>query len=496
MPAITRKQVLMNMTFGQRIAEEEERELAKYFVETEQWRQISSGRVDIVYGPKGSGKSALYALLQDKKGDLFNQKILMVSGENPRGATVFKDLVDDPPTSENEFVNLWKLYFLTLVGGLVREYAAGSSEATLLITKLEEAKLLPTSGGLKGLLKAVAKYVRPAEIKGEATLFDETSFKPSVSGSILFREPETEERKLGKVSVDELFATADEALLKVDAKVWILLDRLDVAFAESAQFEANALRALFKVYLDLLSRQQIQLKIFLRSDIWKRIMKERGFREASHITKHTTIKWDKASLINLMIRRAIQSPQVLEYVGMTAEQALSNAKQEDFLNKLFPDQVDAGANRSKTIDWILNRITDGSGLPAPRELIHFLNTTREEEMRSIELGGSEGDENTLFGRQAIKNALPEVSKVRLEQTLYAEYPDLRPYISGLEREKSTQFVESLSKIWHTDESEASKLAEQLTDVGFFEKTGDKDSPVYRVPFIYRPALDLVQGAAD
>jgi hypothetical protein len=496
MAAVTRKEVLMNMSFGERIAEEEERELAKYFVETEQWRQISNGRVDIVYGPKGSGKSALYALLQDKKGDLFNQNILMISGENPRGTTVFRDLVDDPPTSENEFVNLWKLYLLTLVGGLVREYAAGSAEATLLTTKLEDAQLLPTSGGLKGLLKAVIKYVRPSEVRGEATLFDETSFKPSISGSVVFHQPGLEEQKQGKISVDELFVVANDALLKVNVKVWILLDRLDVAFAESAKFEAHALRALFKVYLDLLSYQQIQLKIFLRSDIWKRIMKDRGFREASHITKHTTIKWDKASLMNLMIRRAIQSSFVLEYVGMTAEEALSNVRQEEFLNKLFPDQVDSGSNRSKTIDWILNRITDGSGLPAPRELIHFLNTTREEEMRSIELGGSEGDESTLFGRQAIKNALPEVSKVRLEQTLYAEYPDLRPYISALEREKSTQFVQSLSKIWHIDESQASDLAEQLTEVGFFEKTGDKDAPVYRVPFLYRPSLDLVQGAAD
>ena len=483
------------MSFGQRIAEEEEQELAKYFVETEQWRQISRGRVDIVYGPKGSGKSALYALLQDKKAEFFNQKILMVSGENPRGATVFKDLVDDPPTSENQFVNLWKLYLLTLVGGLVKEYTAGSSEATTLVDKLKEAGLLPTTAGLKGLLKAALRYLRTAEIKGEAKL-DEASGMPSISGGILFHEPEAEERNMGAVSVDELFGLADEALAKADATVWILLDRLDVAFAESPEFEANALRALFKVYLDLLSRRQVQLKIFLRSDIWKRIMKDHGFREASHITKHTTIKWDKASLMNLIIRRAIQSPEVLEYVGMSAEEALSSERQEEFLNKLFPDQVDAGANRSKTIDWILNRITDGSGLPAPRELIHFLNTTREEEMRNIELGASESTEATLFGRQAIKGALPEVSRVRLEQTLLAEYPDLEPYIRKLEREKSTQYVSSLSSIWHVTPERASIVAEQLTEVGFFEKTGEKDDPVYRVPFLYRPALNLVQGSAD
>jgi hypothetical protein len=181
---------------------------------------------------------------------------------------------------------------------------------------------------------------------------------------------------------------------------------------------------------------------------------------------------------------------------MTEAEALSSSRQEEFINRLFPDQVDSGANRSKTIDWILNRITDGSGQPAPRELIHFLNTMREEEMRGIELGAAEGDESTLFGRQAIKNALPEVSRVRLEQTLYAEYPDLRPYISLLESEKSTQIIDSLAKIWHVEATKASVIAEQLTEIGFFEKTGEKDSPNYRVPFLYRPALGLIQGTAD
>jgi len=295
---------------------------------------------------------------------------------------------------------------------------------------------------------------------------------------------------------DELFNAANDALGSVDAKIWILLDRLDVAFAESADFEANALRALFKVYLDLLTYEQIRLKIFLRSDIWSRIVTERGFREASHITKHTTIKWDKASLMNLIVRRAIQSQEVLQYADMSAEEALSSSMQNKFLNKLFPDQVDADTNRSKTIDWILSRITDGSGNPAPRELIHFLNTMRSEAMRSIELGEAQDDEATLFGRQSIKDALPEVSKVRLEQTLYAEYPELRMYIEGLEREKSTQLVQSLARIWKVDEQEAGMIAERLVEVGFFEKMGEKDSPNYRVPFLYRPALDLVQGAAE
>ena len=39
--------VLKNLTFGGRIAEEEREQLAKYFVETDQWRQVRNGSVDV-----------------------------------------------------------------------------------------------------------------------------------------------------------------------------------------------------------------------------------------------------------------------------------------------------------------------------------------------------------------------------------------------------------------------------------------------------------------
>ena len=41
-----------------------------------------------------------------------------------------------------------------------------------------------------------------------------------------------------------------------------------------------------------------------------------------------------------------------------------------------------------------------------------------------------------------------------------------------------------------------EIAEQLTEVGFFERKGTKDNPSYWVPFLYRDALNLVQGSAE
>lgn len=101
----------------------------------------------------------------------------------------------------------------------------------------------------------------------------------------------------------------------------------------------------------------------------------------------------------------------------------------------------------------------------------------------------------LFTRQAFSEALVPVSKTRLEQTIYAEYPELKSLIAALKAEKAEQTLENLLKIWKITPEEAMKNAERLVDVGVFEARGTKGEPRYWVPFLYRPALYLVQGAA-
>lgn len=41
--AVERKELLFQLSFGSQVAEDERRELARYFVETDQWRRIFGG---------------------------------------------------------------------------------------------------------------------------------------------------------------------------------------------------------------------------------------------------------------------------------------------------------------------------------------------------------------------------------------------------------------------------------------------------------------------
>jgi hypothetical protein len=353
-------EVLQHLNFGNQIAEEEKDTLKDYFVQTSSWQKILRGEIDIVYGPKGSGKSAIYVLIQDYADTLFDKNVLLVSAENIRGDPAFKSLVTDPPTSEREFTNLWKLYFITLIAQALAEYGIKGSGVERLRAVLEDNSLLPAkSTPLGSILRAVQTYVRkytnPVSIEGEMEVNPHTG-APKFSGKLVFEEPTLENEKKNFISISHLFSLADQALDGAKHKVWVLLDRLDVAFDESSELEKNALRALFRAYRDLRQFDNIIIKVFLRTDIWQRIA-DSGFREATHISRDITLKWDKNSLENLVVKRLLNNPGIVKLYNVDKDSVLEDYGAQDlFFNRVVPDQIERGERQSSTMDWLIKRM--------------------------------------------------------------------------------------------------------------------------------------------
>jgi hypothetical protein len=316
------------------------------------------------------------------------------------------------------------------------------------------------------------------------------------TGKITPGEPRSDETTAGYISVDNLADMAEDALSEADFQIWILLDRLDVAFAETNELETNALRALFRVYRDFSGHDHIKLKIFLRTDIWTRIF-ESGFREASHITKDITLTWSTSALLNLIIKRVLKNSSLIEAQGIDKDAVLrSFPAQSELFYKLFPLQVDQGAKKPSTLDWIVSRCADGTDKTAPREVIHLLNSIREQEIARLERGESPPPGSQLFDRSVFKMALPAVSEAKLVSNLYAEYPELKPAMAKLKREKTEQTLETLAKLFGETVTEASASAEKMVSIGLFQKRGSRDNPTFWVPFLYRDALEMIQGLAD
>ena len=158
--------------------------------------------------------------------------------------------------------------------------------------------------------------------------------------------------------------------------------------------------------------------------------------------------------------------------------------------------MEQGPQKAPTFKWMVTRCADGTRKTAPRELIHLLNSILAEEIRRIEKGGIPDKDGKLFDRSVFKAALPTVSKTRLIQYLYAEYPNQKPFIEALDGEKTEHTPESLAKIWNLSNEGAIEKAIELVELGLFEKRGSRDAPTFWVPFLYRDALNLVQGKAD
>jgi len=497
---MTKQEVLKESTFGKRVAEEEIDALGEYFVKTSLYDRILAGHVDVIYGAKGSGKSAIYFSLLKADNELFESGVLIKSGENPRGTPAFKDLVSDPPASEEEFRGLWKLYCLSLIGIVLRDFDVRSEEAAQLNAHLESADHIPRDASLPALIRRCLDYVRSLRglesVEGGLKLDPNTGLPAGVTGKITLREPAARESKAGMQSLDALLRVGNTALRNANYKVWILLDRLDVAFADSAELETNALRALFKTYLDFASLDNVRLKIFLRTDIWKRIT-DNGFRESSHITRHATITWTDPFLLDLIIRRAVSNKPIREFYSVTEAGVLSNFQARvDFFYRVFPDKVDPGQKKPRSFDWMLSRTRDAQGPAAPRELIHLVNAIQEVQLAKYDVGSPEPPHSYLFDRSAFKDAMRDVSRVRVEQTIYAEYPEVKPWIQDIEGEKTEQSIDSLADLWEVQKQETTLRAQRLVDIGFFEMLGKRESPRFKVPFLYRTYLAMLQGKAD
>lgn len=496
---MTTKNLIQKVSFGESIAEQEAEKLKDYFLQTEFWNSIRNGKNDIVYGAKGAGKSALYTSLTNDSSNLFDENILIVLAENPTGNTAFSNLKSDPPTSENEFIRLWKLYFLVITVSVLDDYSINDADSKRVKEILRDCDLIPAQNRLSSLLKACFDFVKlfrnGKEVSTTAEFDPITGMYSGQKFSLSFGEPSKSDFEKGLIPIEHVYELLQSSLNRNGIILWIMIDRLDVAFLESEELETNALRALFKAYLDLARFVEIKIKIFLRDDIWKRIVNE-GFREASHITKFQSLSWTRDSLLNLLIRRILDNPDLVNFFNIDKGRILADMnKQEELFYKLFPEQIDVGSRKSKTLEWVLSRTKDGKGINTPRELIQLFTHARLIELKKQDNGINELQGENILSRQSIKEAVISVSKQRMEQTIYAEFPDLKEYMEMLKGDKAEHTPETLASKWSLPVADATAIAKKLENVGFFEPRGDFRNQRYRIPFLYRPYLEIIQGSA-
>lgn len=488
--------LLKETSFGSSVAEDESADLGKYFVKTELWNNLLSGDIDVIFGPKGSGKSALFSELLSQKQYLNKQSILLVNAENPTGEPVFRSVIVNPTPTLDVFRNIWKLYFIVLIGRSFLDEQLANEDASKLVNILVTSGLLTPEKKLKNILKGVWDYVlkliSPESYEVGLELDPVTQQPSGIKGKITLKEPAANDIMKGYLSIDSLMSLCNKALSNAKYKIWIALDRLDVAFEEcidNSGLEEKGIKSLLRAYRDIAAYDCIDLKIFLRSDIWETVIMS-GFREASHIVRKETIKWNERSLFNLLARRAIRNHSIRSFYALSPTNFLgSYDKQIKLLQSIFPDNVEG----IPALRWIIERTRDGKDLTMPRDLIQLVNFTRKAQINLLEIGVSSPDKGQLFSEEALKDGIHEVSNTRLHQTLYQEHSYISNDVEELRHQSWKINKEKLNVIWNESEREPKIIIEDLLKLGVLKKNVHQQKiEEYIVGYIYRPALEIAR----
>ena len=483
------KDALSQLELGSSVAEYDEA-LEDYFIETDVFRALVEDRRDTIAGDKGTGKTALYRILQKRYPKLLDD-VEVLPGFNPAGAPVFQRLVDGVPLEEGQYITVWKAYMVSLVGNWVLQMNEGafSNNMKALDTLLTKTGLRSADDTASAIFSQIVnlfkRLAHPASAELAITITPDglPIITPHVEFDATTGAPET------LVRHDDALRLLNDVLEEIGFRAWVVLDRLDEAFQGFPDAEIPVLRALLRTYLDLADFDHVTLKLFVRKDLFRRIIED-GFVNLTHVNaRKVEIVWDEEDLLDLLCRRLRENSDFIDALGLSSE-----ATNDDVFNAVFPRQVDQGSRRPTTWNWMLARIRDGNGIAPPRNLIDLVTKAQEAQMRKEARDATEfqpGDEAGVIRSDAIKKGLAALSSERVEDTLLAEAGDYAPLVERFRDGRAEHNDESLSATLAVDVEDVRAAIKPLIELGFLEQTGT----TYKVPMLYRGGLSITQGKA-
>lgn len=482
---------ITHLGYGKSVAEFDEA-LEDYFVETDAFRQLIRDKIDIVAGDKGTGKTAIYRILQTRYTSMDGlNSIEVIPAFNPKGASIFEPLTKHPKQVEGEYNKLWKTYFLSLAGNYILSVWDGDNtgkmkELDFLLSGLDlRNKVIEAPSIFQKVLARLGGLLRwkSAQIEYKVSPDGTQSFIPRVdfdkTGDLSSNQP-------AEVPIEHCLQLLNEALREAGITIWIAIDRLDEAFHGFPEVEIPALRALFRSYLDLNDLTNLKLKLFVRRDLFRRITAG-GFVNLTHVNaRKFEIIWDDADLLNLICRRIVSNDEF-------AKQAqLESSSNETIFDFMFPEQVDVGKRKPKTWNWILRRIRDGNDVKPPRNLIDLISKAQQAQLRAEDRRLREvGPGTPLIEADALRKGLTQLSVERVNDTILSESAFLAPVVERFRGGKAEHNDDSLKEMLNLPEEKFKSTITSLIEIGFLEDIRG----TYKVPAIYREGFEITQGKA-
>lgn len=284
-------------TFGEIAAEDDP--VLDYFLATEAVKDIESGKILLVLGRKGSGKTALVRHFTETNPATHGQPLSLRS--YPWGT--HSALVDKGASETEAYVASWRLLIAIRLASMVSE--------------LGSAKYSDTLEGLRKFLMENFGTIRPEtkSILSRPTLkVVGLTIGPQVAGislgSITFGDP-TREKVIGL----ELDSLANSLLTDISTAVaelrienlYLHFDELDQGLDVLDDVKKRMLIGLILAARDIKRstefRANVSPIVYLRTDIWEQV----SFSDKNKITRSSTVrlKWNEETLKALVESRLV-----------------------------------------------------------------------------------------------------------------------------------------------------------------------------------------------
>lgn len=435
---------------------EYQRSFFEDFVPTRTARSALNPRIPLVIGRKGTGKTAIFRWLLEKRPD--GERTVAVMCPNAfrskapwvLGAAGFAKIESELRRTGRSWQDFWALY---------------ASLAAYFSLRDADLPSAPPSLGF-GDLRSLAS---------DQGQLDELHVAQLLATAL---------------GVDDCGLLGSRWLRQMDSVLsglrMLLFDGLDTGFGNddaSRHRRSTAVTGLFTFMTEVEARlAAFSFKILLRYDIWQGLR----FENKSHLLgRSVQLLWrDKAEYFKTVLKQATRSN---EYVRALSAARLSNdvdgwLDEEVFRawNLLIGERM-KGGKTTFTRNWVWNRLADGQGDHGPRALSQLFSAAATWELNE--------EARSPYSRSIIRPRalVPSLESVSGEAigALKEEFPELLDLINSLEMVGRTPL--SISDIAAVN-PEAVDEVELALEVGLLAP-GD-DVGKYRVPELYRHALKV------
>lgn len=472
-----RWEIIESLQFPEVNAADPKQNLSLLFQRTTDFERFLDDTTSLIRGRKGTGKTALYWLLlkhssvarQLARGRLDNTVCFSGHGS-----------FHGSRPSRDEFQIIHQ--------GLQKE--GGSWEAFwrayLLLRAFKENYFKFPTGKKSEKFRDLRKILN--DLPGDRWQSEHTQRLLQLSTNIDLRP----------VVTDALYIIDEKARNKAEM-LWFLYDDLDEDFPEAGEVRQQALTGLFQFLQACDARRlaAIRFKIFLREDIWTRLI----FDNKSHFNgRDILLQWTRVDFLRLALRQAVQSDNFKELVNrFSPVESIDQASEEAIeraLELLWGSRRRRGSKAKYVSRWVYERLTDSSGTTFPRSLSLLLKGAKDQELSYRGQSSIKPPTDRLLRGKSLEIGLKEASEERCN-AIKEEYPNLRKFFDELKDFSALPTKEEMETVWQESAQDVlspfDEFADFLSEIGLAEWREKEQR--YKFADIYVYGFEMIRRGA-